>query len=250
MSAAARTPGGDPPRERRRYGRAPGRSWSTGGWFELPVLLVLAFAVTLLVRVLLVQPFYIPSGSMEATLLVGDRVLVNKLAFRTGEVQRGDVVVFDGSGVYPGVSQEEDDATLVARVGGALGIGPGRDRDFVKRVVGVGGDRVICCDAQGRVTVNGTPLVEDYLYPGDAPSSTAFDVLVPQGRLWLMGDHRSNSQDSRSLLGSPGGGMVPVDNVVGRAFAVVWPFSHGNRLQRPATFADVADPDPSALGSR
>ena len=109
-------------------------------------------------------------------------------------------------------------------VGGPLGLAPARERDFIKRVVGLPGDRVTCCDDTGRVTVNGFALDERaYLYPGDAPSAVRFDVVVPTGRLWLMGDHRGSSQDSRSLLGEPGGGMVPQSRVLGRAFVVVWP---------------------------
>ena len=110
----------------------------------------------------------------------------------------------------------------------------------MKRVIGVGGDRVQCCDASGRLTVNGVPLDEPYLYPGDVPSRDAFDVVVPAGKLWVMGDHRSISQDSRAHLGDPGGGFVPEDRVIGRAFAVVWPFGRFEGLGRPAAFEDPA----------
>jgi signal peptidase I len=120
--------------------------------------------------------------------------------------------------------------------------------DFVKRVIGVGGDHVQCCDAQGRVTVNGQPLEEtDYIYPGDAPSIDEFDVVVPQGMLWVMGDHRSNSADSRFHMGDPGGGFVPASKVVGRVMSVLWPVSHFGSQSIPSTFASV--PAPSASGS-
>jgi signal peptidase I len=211
---------------------------------ELPVLVVVSLAVTLLVRTFLVQPFYIPSGSMEDTLQVGDRVLVNKLAYRFGEIDRGDVVVFDGVDSFSAQVVVEEPASLLGRalqpLAQLLGLAPA-GKDFIKRVVGVGGDRVVCCDEQGRITVNGVALDEEpYLFPDDQASLTEFDVEVPAGRLWLMGDHRSSSQDSRSLLGSPGGGMVPEDHVVGEAFSVVWPLDHLGWLSNPPTFQQPA----------
>jgi len=125
-----------------------------------------------------------------------------------------------------------------------VGLAPARsDRDLVKRVIGVGGDRVQCCDAQGRVTVNGKPLDETaYLFPGDKPSEEAFDVGVPQGKLWVMGDHRSASGDSRFHQEDPGGPFVPVDDVVGRAMWVVWPFSEWASLPIPSTFDSIPAP--------
>ncbi|MGI5252753.1 MULTISPECIES: signal peptidase I [Streptomycetaceae] len=174
------------------------------------LLVVAAAAVVALVNVFVAQPFEIPSGSMENTLRAGDRVLVNKLAYRFGGMPaRGDVVVFDGGGSF------------VQGSGGT---------DFVKRVVGVGGDRVTCCDNRGRITVNGRPLDETYLYPGDTPSRVAFDIEVPKGRLWVMGDHRADSRDSRDHLGDPGGGTVPVDKVIGRAEATIWPLGRRRSL--------------------
>ncbi|WP_406269548.1 signal peptidase I [Actinacidiphila glaucinigra] len=174
------------------------------------LLVVAAAAVVALVNVFVAQPFEIPSGSMENTLRAGDRVLVNKLAYRFGGMPaRGDVVVFDGGGSF------------------VQGSGV---TDFVKRVVGVGGDRVTCCDNRGRITVNGRPLDETYLYPGDTPSRVAFDIEVPKGRLWVMGDHRADSRDSRDHLGDPGGGTVPVDKVIGRAEATIWPLGRRRSL--------------------
>lgn len=171
------------------------------------------------------QPFLIPSGSMEGTLQVGDRVLVNKLAYRfDGEVRRGDVIVFDGSGSFVAEgSQPGLFGGLLRSAGAAVGLVQPTGTDYVKRVIGVGGDRVRCCDGQGRIEVNGEPLEEPYLYPGDAPSNVRFDVIVPEGRLWVMGDHRSDSADSREYLGSPGGGTVPEDKVIGRVELIGWP---------------------------
>ncbi|MET9959713.1 signal peptidase I [Streptomyces sp. NPDC006326] len=197
-------------------------------WRRAAVLGVVCTAFLLLLSNFVVQPFLIPSRSMEPTLKVGDRVLVNKLAYRFGSrPARGDVVVFDGTGSF--VPERSGGGNPVAGalegVGSALGLGEPSDTDFVKRVVGVGGDDVVCCDAGGRIKVNGVALDEPYLYPGDAPSKVPFRIVVPLGTLWVMGDHRSQSRDSRDHLGEPGGGMVPVEKVIGRADWVGWPVS-------------------------
>lgn len=190
------------------------------------VLAVCALSVVV-VRLVLVQSFVIPSGSMEPTLQVGDRVLVSRAATRFGGIHRGDVLVFDGTGIFDPTTARP--ASRLARAGqtlaAALGV-PVGERDFVKRVVGLPGDRVVCCDAGGRITVNGRAVEEPYLYPGDRPSEQRFDVTVPQGRLWMMGDHRGSSADSRAHLADPGGGTVPLSRVLGRVVAVSWPPSH------------------------
>jgi signal peptidase I len=185
------------------------------------------------VRGVMFQAFSIPSVSMEPTLEVGDRVLVNKLSYDVGSVQRGQVVVFDGAGSF--VPEESGSPGLFSRMLGAIGLNNGED-DYVKRVIGLPGDRVACCDAQGRLTVNGIPLDEPYLYGNDLPSQDRFDVLVPPGRVWVMGDHRSRSADSRAHLGDPGGGTVPFDKIVGRAVAIVWPLSRAGWLPIPESF--------------
>jgi signal peptidase I len=191
-------------------------------------LLVLMTAV----RGVLFQAFSIPSVSMEPTLHVGDRVLVNKLSYDLGDVQRGQVIVFDGAGSFV---PEDGESGLFSRMLGAIGLNNGED-DYVKRVIGLPGDRVACCDTQGRLTVNGVPLDERYLFPLDLPSRDRFDVLVPPGRVWVMGDHRSRSADSRAHLADPGGGTVPLDKIVGRAVAIVWPLGRAGWLPIPESF--------------
>ncbi|WP_405084115.1 signal peptidase I [Microbispora sp. NBC_01389] len=209
-------------------------------WRELPVLIVVALALALLIKSFVVQAFYIPSGSMENTLLINDRVLVNKLVYRVRDIARGDVVVFSGVDSWdPEVQIEKPSNPVVGAmrwIGTAFGMVPG-EKDYIKRVIGVPGDKVKCCDAQGRVTVNGVPLDEkSYLYPGNAPSDRPFEVTVPPGRLWVMGDHRSLSWDSRLHTGDPGGGTIPADKVIGRAFVIVWPFDRAKILPIPDTF--------------
>ncbi len=167
--------------------------------------------------------YYIPSESMEPLLLSGDRVLVSRTAFANTPIQRGDVVVFDGRGSFtPWRSGAGPVADGIVTAGQWLGLMP-NDNIYVKRVLGVAGDTVKCCSAGGLLEINGVPVTENYLFPGDAPSDLAFEVTVPQGKLWLMGDHRSVSLDSRSLLGAPGGGLISTDKVIGSPVANIWP---------------------------
>ncbi|MEU8823041.1 signal peptidase I [Streptomyces sp. NPDC048636] len=222
------------------------RGWLTGGgpWRRAGVLTAVSAVLVLLVSGWVVQPFLIPSGSMENTLRPGDRVLVNKLAYRFGDdPRRGDVVVFDGTGSFAGERSSGNPVTGVLRkAAAAVGLAAPAESDYVKRVVGVGGDRVTCCDKRGRIEVNGQPVDEHYLRPGDSPSRVPFDIVVPQGRLWVMGDHRSASSDSRDHLGAPGGGTVPVGQVIGRADWIAWPAGRWSRVERPESFAGVPDP--------
>ncbi|MEU9026918.1 signal peptidase I [Streptomyces sp. NPDC048383] len=197
------------------------------GWRRVGALGAVCAVFLLLFANFVVQPFLIPSHSMEPTLRVGDRLLVNKLAYRFGdEPRRGDVVVFDGTGSFVRERAAGNPVGEALRgAGSALGLARPRDTDFVKRVVGIGGDDVVCCDAGGRIQVNGVALDEPYLFPGDTPSKVPFRIVVPLGTLWVMGDHRSQSRDSRDHLGEPGGGMVPVEKVIGRADWIGWPVS-------------------------
>ena len=208
-------------------------------WREFPVLVVVALLLAVIIKTFAVQAFFIPSGSMENTLKVNDRVLVNKLVYDVRGIHRGDIVVFNGDGSWdPGTVPADTNFLVKFANGFASMFGFGHPGDIlIKRVIGLPGDEVACCDAQGRVTVNGVPLNEQsYLYPGNTPSESRFNISVPPGRLWVMGDHRLISDDSRSHLGQPGGGTIPESAVVGRAFVIIWPLSRWRILPIPDTF--------------
>ena len=234
------SPAGAAVAEIRPSGHRRKRSSSGSFWRELPILILIALALALLLKTFLVQAFYIPSGSMENTLQVGDRVLVNRMVYRLGDIERGDVIVFNGVDSWTPevqISEPSNPVTkVVSSIAGAFGFATPNEKDFIKRVIGIPGDRVKCCDKQGRITVNGVPLDETYVFPGDKPSEQQFDVVVPEDRVWVMGDHRGASSDSRYHLGDPGGGTIPIDHVVGKAFLVVWPFAHFATLSAPDTF--------------
>jgi signal peptidase I len=232
-------------------------------WRELPVLVVIALVIALVIKSFVVQAFFIPSPSMEHTLNVGDKVLVNKLVYHFRPIQPGDVVVFNGVGSWdplPPVTKASSDPVvrlydaallpLLRSIAGLFGTAPGQ-QDFIKRVIGVPGDHVACCNAAGLVTVNGVALHErSYVYPGAAPSLIRFSVTVPPGQLWVMGDNRFVSYDSRLHRGDPGGGSVPESQVVGRAFMIVWPPSRWRILPIPETFLQpgMAAPKAAAAG--
>ncbi|MFZ0325127.1 MAG: signal peptidase I [Actinomycetes bacterium] len=212
---------------------------------ETVLIVLVSLAIAAFVRAFIAQAFYIPSGSMENTLLEGDRILVSKASLWFDDVQRGDVVVFQDPGGWLSAPSTAS-ANPIRRGLEFIGVAPSStEGDLVKRVIGVPGDRVKCCDKQGRVTVNGKPLDEPYLYPGDDPADCPegqcrFDVSVPGGSLWVMGDHRSVSGDSR--VQPKATQFVPENLVVGKVVAVFWPLDRLAWLGRPATFTDRLDP--------
>jgi signal peptidase I len=212
------------------------------------VLVALALALAVLIRSFLVQAFFVPSESMEPTLDINDRILVSKLTTDIHGVKRGQVIVFKDPGGWL-EPQADNSATWQRWLRNGMtyvGLLPAdRGDDLVKRVIGVGGDHVVCCDSKGRITVNGKALDEPYIAAGAKPSDSKFDVHEPDGHLWVMGDNRPFSEDSRPHEAQrPGGGMVPVGNVVGRVVLVVYPIGHWARLAVPATFHDIPDGSP------
>jgi signal peptidase I len=211
-------------------------------WRELLVIVVVAAVLTLLVKAFVAQVYRIPTGSMENTLQVGDRVLVNKLVYHTRGVARGDIIVFSGQDSWgPDAPPPPSNgfARLWDEVLSDIGLQSSQTY-YIKRVIGLPGDQVACCTA-GKVTVNGVPLTEtSYVFPGDAPSFPFKAITVPAGHVWVMGDHRGDSEDSRYHLSDPGDGAIPESQIVGRAFFIIWPPSQLGDLPIPNTFNQAA----------
>lgn len=229
---------------RRRSRARSSKRTSLPLWQETLILLVTALVLAVVVKTFFVQAFYIPSGSMEPTLEINDRILVEKVSYWSGDIERGDVVVFDDPGGWLDPTQSEQPHNAVQRALEIFGLFP-TGGHLVKRVIGVGGDRITCCDQEGRLRVNGTALSEPYLEDPKA-SPEDFEVRVPPGHLWVMGDNRANSADSRAHMGEPGGGFLPVEDVLGRAWVVVWPWERVGTIDDPATFDSLASSGPRA----
>jgi len=231
-------------------------------WIELPILILIAFGLTFLIQTFIAKVYYVPSGSMEQTLhgvaSGGDRILANKLVYDFRDPAQGDVVVFAGPPSWvPEARIAQPTSWLgsaLQSLGSVVGIAPPNEKDYVKRVIAVGGQTVQCCDAQGAVTVDGRSLVEPYIYepiefvPGELDCTTSpmsrrcfGPVTIPAGQLWVMGDHRSDSADSSYQCQgfAPGSGAqcqgpIPVDNVIGKAVFIVMP---------PSRWGTIGDPD-------
>lgn len=195
-------------------------------WRFAVLAVICALVAVIIIRAFFVDVFSIRSDSMQSTLNPGQAISVDRRAYDDAEPQRGDVIVFDGRGSFLPYAR----SSVVDDIMGAFKLS-GNSHSYVKRVIGVGGDTVECCSADGRITVNGDPIDEPYLFAGDAPSEMKFSVQVPAGRIWVMGDHRSVSQDSRSLLGASGGGMISLDRVTGRATNIIWPAEHRSEIR-------------------
>jgi signal peptidase I len=200
------------------------RKKNDGFWRELPILLGAAIVVAILVRTFVLQTFYVPSESMEHTLNVNDRVLVNKLAYDFRDPHRGEVIVFNS----PESWREAPNQTV-----------------FVKRVIGVPGDHIVCCDANGLMSINGKTIDQSSFLDLDGNKDQAphhFDITVPAGRLWVMGDHRYDSADSLANYENGGNidvATIPISSVIGRAFVLFWPFSRATWLTVPDVFNDI-----------
>ncbi len=213
---------------------------------ESVIVIVMALLLSLIVKTWLVQAFYIPSESMENTLLVGDRVIVNKLVPSPIALNRGDIIVFEDPDHWLPPAAPVQRSALSSAINSTLtfvGLLPSDEGNhLIKRVIGLPGDHVVCCNMQKQLMVNGVPLSEPYIFPGDEPSQEPFNIIVPAGRVWVMGDHRSDSADSRPHDENSGGvkGSVPESLIVGRAITVVWPIQHWAWLSNPSqTFAKV-----------
>lgn len=240
---------------RRRKRKQTGKRSSF--WRELPVLLVVAIVLAVLIKTFLVQAFFIPSSSMEKTLhgcdgCSGDRVLVNKLTYRFHDPRPGDIVVFKGPPSWQDTPefQVSEPSNVVSKffraIGQAIGVAQPSQKDFVKRVIATGGQTVACCDVHGNVTVDGRSLNEPYIYQNspDVDSTQCATgrkfgpYTIPKGRLWVMGDHRDDSSDSRCHVTDQYHGTIGVSDVIGKAFVTVWPPSRWTTLGTPATFKD------------
>ena len=197
---------------------------------ELPILVVVALVVSLLIKTFVVQFFYIPSGSMENTLQIKDRVAVNKVPFISNSINRGDVVVFRDPNNWLPQIVDYNTNKYVAKAKSALvavGVLPNPAKQYlVKRVIGVAGDHIVCCTKDEKLSVNGIEVTEPYIYAGNKPSEMKFDVTVPVGKIWVMGDHRGASADSRYHQDDINKGFVPLSRVTGRVVAVIWPFKN------------------------
>ncbi len=197
---------------------------------EFPILVVVALVVSLLIKTFLIQFFYIPSGSMENTLQIRDRVAVNKIPLISRTIHRGDVVVFRDPANWLSEPFASESPVIVEKLKEglvAVGILPNPTKQYlVKRVVGIGGDRVICCNKNKKLTINGKESTEPYIFEGNDPSDLNFDVTVPTGKIWVMGDHRGASADSRYHQDDINKGMVPLNRLTGRVVAVIWPFKN------------------------
>ena len=208
---------------------------------ELLLIVGVALILSILVRTFLAQAFYVPSSSMENTLLVQDRIIVSKLTTQLSGVHRGEIVVFTDPGDWLPPTVPASGASGVVRNGLMwIGLLPSdTGEDLVKRVIGVGGDHIVCCDAKQRITLNGVALDETYLKPGGGTAQVRFDVVVPEGRYFVMGDNRGDSSDSRFHLDVENG-TVPHANIVGRVVAVIWPMSRWSGEPIPSIFENPA----------
>jgi signal peptidase I len=246
-----------PPRMRprtERSGRRSKRRGRGGVAFlrDLVVIVVVAVLASFLIKTFLVRSFFIPSESMEDTLKVNDRILVNELVPDLVPLKRGDVVVFKDPGQWLEPGEQSDPGPIAAAADWVLslvGLSTQDSNDhLIKRVIGLPGDHVKCCNALGQMSVNGTPLEEPYVLKQQgttAVSGTPFDKTVPKGELWVMGDNRYDSKDSRYNPDTPTHGFVPLKDVVGRAFVISWPVTRWTYLSDyPDTFNGV----PAASG--
>lgn len=211
-------------------------------WQESILLVTIAVVVAFVVKTFFAQAFYIPSSSMEPTMRVDDRVLVQKVSYWWGEPGRGDIVVFEDPGGWLDANQVQTADGFFQNTLARIGLFPAGGH-LIKRVVGVGGDTIVCCDDQNRILVNDEPLDETYVLDPDATANSGeFEVTVPEGHLWVMGDNRANSADSRAHRNVVGEGTISVDLVVGKAWLRVWPLGRMGFFRGEETYDALAEP--------
>jgi len=224
---------------------------------DVVIIVLAALVVSFLIKTFLIRSFYIPTESMQHTLIRDDRIIVSQLTPDLIPINRGDVVVFVDPGgwlsVQQGVSEDDPLSTVLNALSYVLGLSSADDNQhLVKRVVGIPGDVIVCCDELGAMTINGLPLAEPYVsLPSgvNKVSSDDFEVVVPKDSLWVMGDNRYNSADSRRNTDKPGGGFVPIKNVVGRAIVISWPAERWQWLGNyPETFVGIEPQEPPRPG--
>jgi signal peptidase I len=212
------------------------------------IIVVAALVVSFLIKTFLIRSFFIPTESMEATLIRDDRIIVSQLTPEVFELNRGDIIVFVDPGGWlsqqSGVSEDDPLSRILNGISVFVGLSsPNNEQHLVKRVIGLPGDRVVCCDDLGAMSVNGVALTETYVQLPQGVSkvsSNDFDVTVPDDALWVMGDNRYNSADSRRNMDKPGGGFVPLENVVGRAIVISWPQERWTWLGNyPPVFSEI-----------
>ncbi|MEJ7634795.1 signal peptidase I [Aeromicrobium sp.] len=203
-------------------------------WQESILLVATAMVMAVIVKTFFLQAFYIPSESMEPTMLVDDKILVQKVSYWGGDVERGDIVVFDDPGGWLNEQDSRRASNPIQKSLETIGLFP-TGGHLIKRVIGVGGDEIACC-TNGRLTINGKEITEPYVLDETATKDQDFKVKVPKGHLWVMGDNRGNSSDSRAHLGDPGGGFISDDRVVGKAWFRVWPLGRAGFIKEPETF--------------
>ncbi len=230
-----------------------GKNRGFGAWLrEVVIIVVIALLLSFLIKTFLFRAFYIPSGSMEETLEINDRIFVNLLVPEPFDLSRGDVVVFKDTQAWLPATDQNDDGNFIADALTFVGLLPDEsEQHLVKRIIGMPGDHVTCCSADGKVTVNGEPLDEPYLYPGALPSETAFDVVVPEGKVWVMGDHRNASADSREHQDGPNGGFINIEDIEGKAAVIAWPLSRAGFIgSYPEVFENVPEPSGAETASK
>ena len=195
-------------------------------WRFAVFAVICGLIATLFIRALVADVYRIESDSMQHTLNPGQSVLVDRRAYHDTDPQRGDIIVFDGRGSFLPYAR----ASFADDLLGALHLS-GTSNTYIKRVIAIGGDTVECCGTGGKILINGQPIDEPYIYDGNAPSEQKFSAVVPEGRVWVMGDHRARSEDSRALLGASGGGMINLDRIGGKATQIIWPLDQRSTLK-------------------